>query len=522
MGSPAVSVNRPEVVEPGRRSGELDRRASLNATAAALDYGARAAVELAVNPVLVGGLGTYLYGAWRTLYRMTGYLWAASGRSAQALQIAVARRQAVDDPDAKQRLVGAAVSVWFVFLPLLTLVGAVGVWFTPNLLDTPEHHVGAVRWAAALLWIDAVVLALAGIPKAVLQGENLGYKRMGLTALLVAATGVATATAVEADTGIVGVSAVNLAGTVLTGVVFVRVVRRHVPWFAARRPHRDELRSFLGVSAWFTGWKFVNQLILAGDVAILAIAGSVSLVTDYSLTKFAPEAALPLLSLAVQGIMPGLGGIVGAGQSGRARRVRAEIMAGVWVLATAAGVTILVTNQSFVRLWVGAEFFAGSGTNLLIVVSLLQLAIIRTDAAVIDLTLDIRRKVVLGAVSVGITIVLGTMALRVFDAGIAGLVVALIVGRLLLTVEYPRLVGRALDVGASTQLRAAVRPLAATAALLGTAHLIGRQLRIDAWLVFVPAVTAVALVAVPLVAAVGLAPSARRRLFGRAQRLVAR
>ncbi len=502
--------DHPRSTRPG-----LNWTASLNAGASALDYVARAVVEFVVNPILVAGLGSFLYGAWRTLWRMTGYLWAASGRSGQALQIAVARRQRDDDDHLKQRLVGAAVAVWFAFLPLLLIIGAVGVWFVPELIDTPARYVTAVRWTAALLWLDSVALSLFTLPKSVLQGENLGFKRMGLTTALVIGGGVGTAVAVEMGAGIVGVAVVNLANTVLTGALFLRVVKQHVPWFGFARPHRAEFRSFLGVSAWFTGWKFVNQLLLAGDVAILAIAGSVTLVTDYTLTKFAPEATLPLLSLAVQGVMPGLGGILGADEHERSRRLRGEIITGVWLLATAAAVGVLVLNRSFVDLWVGGRYFAGDVANLLIVLSFLQLAVIRTDAAVIDLTMRIERKVLVGALSVGLTIVFGVVALRTLDLGIAGLVGALILGRSVLTFMYPRMVGAAVGVSMASQIRAAVRPVLAAAVLIGTAYGVGTRIEISSWLVLVPAGVVVGALAVPVAAVLGLTVGQRGALISR-------
>ena len=67
--------------------GSLTRKAYLNALAAALDYGARLVVGFVVTPVLVSGLGDYLYGTYRVLERLVGYISPASGRPTQALQV---------------------------------------------------------------------------------------------------------------------------------------------------------------------------------------------------------------------------------------------------------------------------------------------------------------------------------------------------------------------------------------------------------------------------------------------------
>src|SRR5688572_30409827 len=73
---------------PSAGTGRLSRRASLNALAAGLDFAARIVVELLLTPLLVARLGASLYGVWRVLWQWTGYVWATSGRSSQALQSA--------------------------------------------------------------------------------------------------------------------------------------------------------------------------------------------------------------------------------------------------------------------------------------------------------------------------------------------------------------------------------------------------------------------------------------------------
>ena len=168
-----------------RKATDRSRRASLNALASGLDFVARVAVEFVLTPLLVAGLGSYLYGAWRVLWRLSGYLWASSGRSSQALQVAVSRDQHSTDHGGKRELVGGALVVWLIFMPLLGVVGALAVWIAPFLLRTPPEYVTEVRIAAALLVVDSLALTILSVPRSVLQGENLGYKRMGLSVSLV-------------------------------------------------------------------------------------------------------------------------------------------------------------------------------------------------------------------------------------------------------------------------------------------------------------------------------------------------
>ncbi len=76
---------------------DLTQRASLNALAAGLDYGARLIVGFLVTPLLVAGLGDYLYGAWQVLRRLMGYVSVGSGRNTQSLKWTLAKDQASSD-----------------------------------------------------------------------------------------------------------------------------------------------------------------------------------------------------------------------------------------------------------------------------------------------------------------------------------------------------------------------------------------------------------------------------------------
>jgi O-antigen/teichoic acid export membrane protein len=519
VGARVKSAGLRSRVADWRSNPDLSKKASLNTIAAALDYGARTVVELILNPMLVAGLGTYLYGAWRVLWRLTGYIWASSGRSSQALQWAIANKQHTADHDEKRRHVGSAIVVWFIFLPLLGSIGAICVWAAPYALKTPARYVGDVRITAALLVADAIALTLLTIPRSVLQGENLGYKRMGLSALLVLAQGALTALALILDTGIVGVAVANITGTLITGGTFLLVARRHVPWFGVSRPARATVKWFLGLSWWFTGWKVLMQLMAGGDLLVLGFFGSVELVTVYALSKFVPEALTALLATIVQAVSPGLGGVIGKGEHAKAVRVRAELMMVTWVLVTVAGAGILVWNASFLGLWVSDVATPGTIATLLIVVTAAQFIFIRNDAFIIDLTLDLRPKVLIGIASTGLSLGLAAV-LCSMGGGIVGLCIGLLIGRSILTVSYPWLIGRAIGQPLGAQLRGVLRPVLVTAAIFAVATSVGREFVVDSWVELVLGSIATAGIVAVVATLLGMNASQRRYLLRRARRML--
>lgn len=460
----------------------LTRKAYLNTAAAALDYAARLVVGFAVNPYLVSGLGSYGFGLWQVLRQLVGYLTPASGRPTQALKWTIANRQASADYAEKRRQVGAAVAVWVAFLPLLGSLGGLLAWYAPAWLRAPAELVGAVRVAAGLLVANLIVTTLVEVPRSVLAGENLGYKRLGLSTLLVFAGGAFTVLALYLETGLVGVAAGPLATSILTGILFLRVTRTHVPWFGIARPGRAAVWSFASLSGWFLGWRLVTQLMNASDVVLLGRLDSLEMVASYSLTKYAPDTVIHFVEMLALGITPGLGGILGAGDLARGRRIRGELMALTWLIATATGVTILVWNRSFVGLWVGPEHHAGALATLFIVLMTTQSVLLRNDAFVIDLSLQLRNKVLLGFVAAVVSLAIAGVLVGRFEAGVPGLCVGLMTGRLILSTAYPWMVAQRLGIPRGAQWRAVLRPAAVGALLVAGAMTVERFATAGGWI----------------------------------------
>jgi len=515
--SPAVSIS---VEQPRRVTEGLTRKASLNAVAAALDYSARAAVEFAINPLLVSGLGDDMFGLWRVLWRATSYMLITSGRSAQALKCALANSQVSGDFERKRRDVGAAVGVWVLMLPLLGAVGGALAWFVPSLVKVPADFVWTARLAAGILAAHVILLSLADVPRAVLQGENLGYKRMGLSTLVVLAGGAFTVLALWLETGLAGVAAATLATTILNGILFVGVARKNVEWFGLSMPSFEDVRRFMGLSWWFAVWKLVMQVLSASDVVILSMLGSLEAVTVYSLTKYVPEAMIGLVAIFVFGIAPGLGGLIGADKLKKAAGVRNEIAAFTWLLATVAGTTILLWNRSFLTLWVGDRYDAGATATLLITIMTTQFVLIRNDTNIIDLTLEVKEKTIVGLISAFLSVALAAALVGPLRMGIVGLCFGYIGGRALMSLAYPRMVGRILGLSLASQIKASLRPACVSAILFFLALRLGRAWAMNSWPGLIAVVGLTVVVTAPSAALTGLPSSRRAQLFKRARQVI--
>jgi O-antigen/teichoic acid export membrane protein len=500
----------------------LTQKASLNVLTRTLEHVAMVAVGLLITPLLVAGLGNYSFGLWQILRQLSGYLTPAAGRPTQALKWTVAAKQSSKDYEDKRRDVGSAVLVWLTFLPVLGTGAAIFVWLAPSWVGAPTEMHSTVRLAAGFCAATVVMATLVQIPRAVLAGQNLAYKRMGLSTILVLVGGGLTALALYLDLGLVGVAASPLATSILTGITFLVVVRRNVPWFGIARPARKAAQQFLRISTWFMAWRVIMQVMRASDMILLGMLVSVESVTTYSLTRYVPHTIIGLASILVTAITPGLGGIIGAGRFRKASEVRSEIMSLTWLTLVVVGVTMLLWNRSFVGLWVGSDHYAGTIQTLAIIVMVSQFALIRNDAAIIDLTLDLRNKVLLGALSAVLCITAAAVAVKNFGMGITGMCLGFVAGRSVLSLAYPWIVGRILGIRPTTQLRNVVRPTLVAALLLSAAYRMREECLVSSWNFLVVGVGATVALVLPVAFYGGVSSELRPRFVRRLRSVLAR
>lgn len=191
-------------------------------------------------------------------------------------------------------------------------------------------------------------------------------------------------------------------------------------------------------------------------------------------------------------------------------------MALTWLIVTVVGATVLVWTGSFLNLWVGREFRVDPIPVLAVVTMALQFVLIRNDAYFIDLTLSVRTKVLFGVFSTILSFVLAGILVGGLGGGIVGLCFGFIIGRAVLTIAYPWLVGRALGHPFASQLRGALRPAVVTVLLFALSVGLADHVTANSWTTLIAwsgaTCSLVALGAVVL----GLPADRRRALWERA------
>lgn len=436
----------------------LTKKASLNAFTSGMDYFATLLVGLINTPLLVAGLGDYYYGVWQIMNRLFSYLSTINGTSSP-LEWTLAKEQSSTDIDFKRANVGSAIIVWALLLPVIGIGGGVIAWFAPAWMHTPLQGVWMVRTVAGLFIISQSITTLSFLPYAILRGQNQGYRRLGLSTAVILVNGGLVWLALYFKTGIIGVSIAAIIQLLISGGAYYYICKKFIPWLGIKKPSISLIKSYLKLSGWFFANDIVANITFASDVVILGLLASAESVTPYTVTKYVPETVISIIAIMVMGILPGLGGIVGKGDLSKASQLRSELFSLTWLLITTIGTSIILWNRSFITLWVGESRYAGPVQNLLIVIVVAQFILIRTDGSIIDLTLKVEKKVILGAISAIVSILIAILLVSVFDLGIAGVSIGMLLGRLLLSLTYPIIVSRFLGEQFPHHIKSLIRPL---------------------------------------------------------------
>src|ERR1044071_7065442 len=99
----------------------LKQRAYLNTLSSVLDYTANRLTGLFVNPFIIAGLGTSLFGIWQMLGQFTGYVNIADTRASQVLKWTVAQKKDLATGEELRKETGAAFVVMLFVMPVVLI-----------------------------------------------------------------------------------------------------------------------------------------------------------------------------------------------------------------------------------------------------------------------------------------------------------------------------------------------------------------------------------------------------------------
>ena len=453
-----------------------------------------ALLGLVVNPVVLGSVGAVAFGLWKTAQQAVGFVTLADGRATHALKWVVASRDGRADGDVLRRDVGAALVVWLLWLPVSCGAVVVVVWvLLPRLVAGADP--GTVLTVGAVLAAGVVAGGVLGIPDAVLRGSNLVHLSAYSSTAVGVGVAVASVVAVSLSGSVVALAVTTVAGSVVLAAVTWWVAGRRVAWWGAARPRADEVGRLSRFSGWLLAWATVDRVLLSAELLLLGAVLGPAVAASFAITSYVTIFAVGAGMLTTSAMMPSLGGMLARDDVETARVVALAKSLNAAIIVLAGG-SIVLLNDAFVTAWVGGEHYLGDQVNALMVVAMAQTMLLRTDAQILDVSLQIGRLVTWVGSSILLGVVVAWLVLRETQSP-AAMYVALIAARLPATLLAPRLArekvphlpGAARGLGAIAVGLASCVALAALLAPAGTlvevivsvAALVGLAAAVHAW-----------------------------------------
>ncbi len=416
-------------------------RGKLNAKSGLLLFFINTITAFILNPILVGYFGAYLFGIWKSIDKYLGFASIADGKGSQALKWVVAKHESSSDNELKQRFVGSALIVWIIFLPILITIIYIFIHFLPTLISNIHKEDRELILAViTLLGINLIITPLLNISESILVGTNRGYisnyiRIFGLITIFILSYMV-----VCFDLELIYLASIIVTITVIRGIIYLIVAKKNVSWFGIKVPKISELKSFFKFSSWKLLWSFVARFLMASEVILLSVLVNPSTVSSYIFSAYLIVTAISTSAIVTSSFNPGIGQMYGAKDYNSCRYVIENLREIIFAFAIFVGSLILILNHTFINLWAGEELFIGSYNNLLIVLLMIELLLIRNESFIIDVSLNIRKKVIFGLISTALSLIFAIVGYLYIDNSISIIFIAIFLGRLPLLFIFPLMV----------------------------------------------------------------------------------
>lgn len=336
------------------------------------------ALGLFVTRIVLHHLGRDLYGLWIASGALLAYAGLADLGVLGVLPWMIADADGRQDAERMRAVMAnAAVFASAAAVGFAALSGVLWLLY-PTVLKLSASDQAVLAGPVAVV----VVLTSLSFPLRVFGGLLTGLQDVtflgAMTTAQVILTGALTLVITYAGHGLYGLAVGAALPPLLVAIACLLRARSSRPTLVTSwpRPSRTLLRLLAidGMGAWLA--QVGLQIAAATDPAILSYIGQRANVASFAITT-----RLSMTLIAFGWILPdaGLVGLAQLAAEGRKERVRDIILAVLrlnLLVSGAVASAVLASNATFVRLWVGADFFLGARFNAMLALNILLLCTI--------------------------------------------------------------------------------------------------------------------------------------------------
>lgn len=415
---------------------DYKKKIKLNALSGYLNLFLNSFIMLLISPLLVKFLGNVDFGIWKSIQKILSITSVADGRSTQALKSFISNLEGDNDVNKKKRLIGSALKVSFFFMPLTVIIIAGVIYFLPTFInDIPADYISIVRITGFVLALNIILTPILSIPDSILVGTNNIYKLTNiqtLTTLLMNAMFVLFS---YLGYGILGLGIVSTFILLLNGVLIYFICKKTIPWFGIKKPDKKDISVFFKFSFWVFIWMFVERLMLSTEIFLIGYLLSPIDVTIYSFSSYVVQLVLPIALLTSSAFVPTIGKFIGNNDFVNVINITKKLKNSLKIISIIFGVSIVLFNHLFIKIWVGEFYYLGDFNNFLMVIIMVQLLLFRSDSQIQDQTLKIKNKVIIGLIGTVFVFVLAILVFKLRNE-LSSIFLSIIFGRILITIFF--------------------------------------------------------------------------------------
>lgn len=407
-----------------------------------------------------------LWGAWMAAGNVLLWLMVSEGGSWLLLRQQTAIEFAKSDRAALSAVIGTGALVQCLLFLVIAILGAVLAPFSPGWFGIAGPDATAFRWAFFLTALAGAMSLLATISRAVHHGFQKQTAVNASSLAGEAASLVLTVWLLYQGQGILafawGLVAREIIQNFINWPLFAMLMKRHglSPYVSRER---------LNYTLPLMGWTFASNVGVTLRTSVDALVVSQTLgnssvvISEYS--KKIWEILAQFVTKATNAFTPGLANLYAQGDLPRSRAVTRRLGLVVAIATSLLAGGVWAFNESFVRLWVGSENYAGASYNwlcgLATVCMILSLAL--NDVLFAAGNVRATAKVQLAQTLVRVVLLLATISwLGLLSIPISVLVGNLVGGLYYLVSQWRELMGYTV-----ASALAAMRPLFVGLALAG-------------------------------------------------------
>lgn len=384
-------------------------------------------IGLGVTPIILSYLNKTEYGIWVIIGSLLGYMGLMNFGITGATTAIVAKSNTLQEAYRINTIVNNAVVLECIVGVLIIAVGLLFSGFFPHIFNMGDYS-SKDAW---LVFVMAIIGYGISFPPKTLKGLIRARQMIALSVWLEFGLFIIT-TSLNLYLLYLGFGLLALPiGTIVTRLlaypVYIIFAKRAYPAlrFDVSVVSWSEMKGIFSISAfWFIGM-IAAMVIYSTDTILIGMFMSPAIVTIYALTFRLSEVLREFIYSINFTLMPAIGQIMGSGDLEKARNVYLRSQPIILSLAVAGAVFIVLFNGTFVKLWVGEEYYGGTVLSLLFGAILFVNVVFHASSLVISADLKVKEVTYIRIVEALINIVLSVLLIRVY--GITGVAAATLV-----------------------------------------------------------------------------------------------